>query len=83
MESILDGAAQRRWLQWEPAANDQADVGAQLAFGRDVNTVYRFDRADTILSLDSDFLQSHADTLRYSRDFIDRRRIKSADRRSP
>ena len=78
MESIPRALPNATWVQWEPASNDQADMGARLAFGRHVNTVYRFDQADTILSLDSDFLQSHADTLRYSRDFIDRRRIKSA-----
>ncbi len=78
LASIQAAFPSAAWLQWEPAANDLADLGAQTAFGRPVNTVYRFDRADTILSLDSDFLQSHADTLRYSRDFIERRRIKSA-----
>ena len=78
MESIQRALPNAAWLRWEPAANDLADVGARLAFGQDVNTVYRFDRADTILSLDSDFLQSHADTLRYARDFIERRRIRSA-----
>ena len=30
--------------------------GAELAFGRHVNTVYHFDRADVILSLGADFL---------------------------
>ena len=78
IESILAALPSAQWIQWEPAANDQAEAGARLAFGRDANTVYRFDRADTVLSLDSDFLQSHADTLRYSRDFIDRRRVKGA-----
>ena len=78
MQTILAALPNARWIQWEPAANDQSDLGARLAFGRDVHTVYRFDRADTVLSLDSDFLQSHADTLRYSRDFIGRRKIRNA-----
>ncbi len=78
VQSILAALPGSRWIQWDPAGSENAAAGARLAFGRDVNTVYRFDRADTILSLDSDFLQSHADTLRYPRDFIDRRRIRSA-----
>lgn len=77
MQSIRAVFPNVKWVQWEAAGNDNADMGAQLAFGQPVNTVYRFDQADTVLSLDSDFLQSHADTLRYSRDFINRRRIKS------
>lgn len=79
IQSILAAYPNAVWVRWEAAANDNADVGANLAFGRDVNTVYRFDRADTVLSLDADFLQSHADTLRYARDFIDRRRIRNTN----
>ncbi len=77
IKSITDALPNLRWHQWEPVANDNAVLGARLAFGRDVNTVYRFDRADTILSLDSDFLDSHAESLRYAHDFIARRKIRS------
>jgi MoCo/4Fe-4S cofactor protein with predicted Tat translocation signal len=79
MKSITAALPNARWHQWDPAANDNAILGARLAFGRDVNTVYRFDRADTILSLDSDFLDSHADTLRFAHDFIARRKVRSTN----
>jgi MoCo/4Fe-4S cofactor protein with predicted Tat translocation signal len=38
--------------------------------------VYAFDKADTILSLDSDFLFADPLSLRYARQFIDRRRVR-------
>jgi MoCo/4Fe-4S cofactor protein with predicted Tat translocation signal len=62
------------WHQWEPAGDDAARQGARLAFGRFVNTYYRFDRATTILSLGADFLGAGPGRLRYARDFIDRRK---------
>src|SRR5512140_1650962 len=63
-----------RWHQYEPAALDGAREGSRLAFGTYVNTVYRFDLADVVVSLDSDFLSTGPGHLRYARDFSDRRR---------
>src|SRR2546427_7083944 len=40
-----------------------------------VNTVYRFDQADVILALDADFPGSGPGSVRYARDFADRRRV--------
>jgi molybdopterin-containing oxidoreductase family iron-sulfur binding subunit len=64
---------QAQWHQWEPAANDGAYEGARLAFGRYVNTVLRPDKADVILSLDSDFLASGPGHVRYMKDYYSRR----------
>ena len=47
-----------------------------MAFGQPVNTIYRFDLADRILSLDADFLASGLGTVRYVRDFSKKRRIE-------
>ena len=47
--------------------------GARLAFGSPVNTVYHFDQADVIVSLDADFLTCGAGHVRYARDFGSRR----------
>ena len=45
------------------------------AFGKPLNTIYRFDRADVIVSLDADFLCSTVPgNLRYARDYSARRR---------
>jgi MoCo/4Fe-4S cofactor protein with predicted Tat translocation signal len=45
-----------RWHQYDPVDRTNRLEGARLAFGQKVDTVYRFDRAAAILSLDADFL---------------------------
>ncbi|HEX6545203.1 MAG TPA: molybdopterin oxidoreductase, partial [Bryobacteraceae bacterium] len=62
-----------KWHQWEPAGNHCARAGALLAFGKAVNTMYHFDRADVVVSLDSDFLACGPGSTRYARDFAGRR----------
>jgi MoCo/4Fe-4S cofactor protein with predicted Tat translocation signal len=64
-----------KWHQYEPVSSSNAQDGAQLAFGRPVNPVYRFENADVIVALDSDFLQWGTASVRYARDFASRRRI--------
>src|SRR5208282_3520173 len=49
--------------------------GARLAFGRYVNTVYRLDKSDVVLSLDADFLRTGPGAVRHARDFMSRRKI--------
>ncbi len=68
-----------KWHQYEPMARDNAHNGAMLTFGRPVNTIYRFDKADRIVSLDADFLLTMPGSVRYARDFASRRRIRSKD----
>lgn len=67
-----------RWFEYD-AVGQEAAAGARLAFGEPVNTVYLFERADVILSLDADFLGSMAGSIPYARGFISRRRAE-ADR---
>jgi len=64
-----------KWHQWEPAVGDGPREGAKLAFGSYVNTVYRPEKADVILSLDSDFLGSGPGHIRYAREFSRRRNL--------
>jgi molybdopterin-containing oxidoreductase family iron-sulfur binding subunit len=66
---------QSKWHVYEPAARNGARVGSQLAFGQIVNTVYQFDKADVVLSLDADFLTNGPGSVRYAHDFIGRRRL--------
>lgn len=74
--ALLTQFPQARWHQYEPVHRDNVHAGAQLAFGRPVNTVYRFDRADVIVSLDADFLQTMPGNLRYAWDFGEKRRVR-------
>ncbi|HET9223362.1 MAG TPA: TAT-variant-translocated molybdopterin oxidoreductase [Roseiflexaceae bacterium] len=69
MQTLLQSFPQARWVAYEPAG-DNARVGAQQAFGQDVQVIYRFDQANVILSLDANFLQEAAGRVRYARDFI-------------
>ena len=66
-----------KWHQWEPVGRNNVQEGAKLAFGRPVNTVYQFENADVVVSLDSDFLTSGDGRVRYARDFIRGRRIRT------
>ncbi|MGH9904819.1 MAG: molybdopterin oxidoreductase, partial [Pyrinomonadaceae bacterium] len=58
-----------------PVNRDNARAGAITALGQPVNTIYHFDQADRILSLDADFLSGAPGTLRYAREFAARRRV--------
>src|SRR5437588_376750 len=58
LQTILTLYPQAKWHRWEPAVGDGTREGAKLAFGSYVNTVYRPENADVILSIDSDFLAS-------------------------
>ncbi len=80
MNELLRAFPQARWHQWEPANRDNARAGAVMAFGQPVNTTYRFDLTQRVLSIDSDVLSGMPGTLRYAREFFARRRITEANR---
>ena len=81
MQELLTALPQAKWHQYEPANRDNARAGAMAAFGQPVNTTYSFDLAQRILSLDCDFLSpSFPGHLRYSREFIARRRITETNK---
>jgi len=75
LQYLLKLYPQAKWHQWEPAGSDGTRDGAKLAFGRYVNTVYRVEKAEVILSLDSDFLASGPGHVRYMKDFYRRRKL--------
>ncbi len=75
MKELLQAFPQAKWHQYEPANRDNARAGAVMALGQPVNVTYRFDLADRILSLDSDFLSCLPGSLRYARDFSSKRRV--------
>ncbi len=74
MRALLAEMPEAKWHQYEPAARDGARGGALLAYGEPVSTVYRFENADVILSLDADFLATGPGSVRYAREFASRRR---------
>ena len=62
-----------RWHQWEAVSRAQVRAGAQLAYGRSLETVPRLERANVILAIDSDLLSSAPGHLAYARAFAERR----------
>src|SRR5439155_4639398 len=75
IQALLALYPRAKWHQWEPAVGDGTREGAKLAFGSYLNTVYRPEKADVILSLDSDFLGSGPGHIRYAREFSRRRKL--------
>ncbi len=76
MAALLRRFPQARWYRHDPVSPDNARAGARLALGQDVDTIYRFDRARRILSLDSEFLLGDPGSVRYARDFSQRKRVR-------
>jgi len=73
ISELLDAFPAARWHQYEPLSQDPAREAARGAFGRDVQLIYRFDRAECVVSLDADFLAQGPAAVRYARDFMRRR----------
>jgi MoCo/4Fe-4S cofactor protein with predicted Tat translocation signal len=77
MRSLLEQFPNAKWYAHEPCGNYAAHAGARLAFGRNVNSVYRFDKAAVVVSLDCDFLGDGGASVRYARDFANWRGIET------
>src|SRR6266436_9004327 len=74
LNSILKLYPQAKWHVYEPVNRDNVYGGAKMAFGQPVETIYKLDAADVIVSLDADFLSAgFPGTTRYARDFAKRR----------
>jgi molybdopterin-containing oxidoreductase family iron-sulfur binding subunit len=71
---LLEVLPRATWYEYEPISRDNEREGARLAFGRPYRTHLHFDKADVIVSLDSDFLMLHPAAVRYAGDFAARRR---------
>ncbi len=75
LQSLLKELPEAKWHQYEPAGRDNVRAGSRLAFGEYLETVYHFDQADIVLALDAEFLTAVPGSIRFAREFINRRRI--------
>ncbi len=76
IQALLQQLPQAKWYQYEPSSGDGARVGAQLAFGQPVNTIYNFDQANLVLSLDSNFALTAPGRVRYARGLMGGRLVR-------
>ena len=76
LRQLLARFPSAKWHQYEPVNRDNVHAGDRLAFGANVNTIYRFENAEVILSLDADFLFSGPANVRYAREFAGKRRVR-------
>jgi MoCo/4Fe-4S cofactor protein with predicted Tat translocation signal len=79
IRTLLKTFPSAKWHQYESVGRDNVREGAKIAFGEFVNTVYRVDRAEVILSLDSELLTSGPGCIRYAREFSRKRRVESPE----
>jgi molybdopterin-containing oxidoreductase family iron-sulfur binding subunit len=77
MQALLGQFPGMKWHQWEAVNRDNAREGGRMSFGRYVNVHYDFTKADVVVSLGSDFLGEGPGHLRYARDFMSRRKVRS------
>ncbi len=75
IQELLRLFPEAKWHQYEPVGRDSVRKGARLVFGEDVNTYYRFDQAEVILSLEADFFSAMPGSVRYAREYAAKRQI--------
>jgi MoCo/4Fe-4S cofactor protein with predicted Tat translocation signal len=78
LRSVQKLYPEAKWHVYEPVNRDNVFEGAKMAFGQPVETQYRLENADVIVSLDADFLYAgFPGSTRYIRDFAKHRRPDS------
>src|SRR6266568_3837753 len=66
-----------RWCVYEPLLDQEMSSAVEAAFGAGARAIPRFDRADIVLALDSDFLDCGQGDLASVRAFPSRRRVST------
>jgi molybdopterin-containing oxidoreductase family iron-sulfur binding subunit len=79
MAKIKTAFPESKWVTYEPNTRDGARMGAPTVGGKPANTVYKFDNAEVVVSLDADFLTNGPGSLRYARDFMKKRRLTGGE----
>ena len=68
-----------KWIQYEPLGAHNVRAGTKMAFGEYANPVYKLDAADVLVSLDADLFGTMQGSVRYARDYANRRRGMTED----
>lgn len=80
IEKILARFPNAKWHRYEAAAYDNTRKGAELAFGENVQAFYRIEKANVIVSLDADFLGLDPSSIRHTKEFSKRRKVREGGR---
>jgi molybdopterin-containing oxidoreductase family iron-sulfur binding subunit len=75
--ALLQEFPNAKWHLWEPSSREWTGDITKLCPTCPPNPVYRIDKADVIVSLDSDFLYSGPGAVRYAHDFASRRNAEA------
>jgi molybdopterin-containing oxidoreductase family iron-sulfur binding subunit len=78
VKQLLTELPNAKHYQHEPVNNDNAMAGAKMAFGSPAHTVYKFDQAERILSLDADIFSGF--NVRYIKDFAKGRKYSEENK---
>ncbi len=73
MKALQENFPESKWHQWDAVYGASQD-GAPAAAA-----IYKFDKADVVLSLDADFLGFGPGAVRYAKDFSSRRRMGTVE----
>jgi molybdopterin-containing oxidoreductase family iron-sulfur binding subunit len=68
------------WHAHDAVGRENIRAGARQAFGEEVEPIYAFDAAATIVALDSNFFVDEPGSLRYARDYMENRRVRALDK---
>ncbi len=78
LKALIAAFPEAKWHQYTPVNRHAEREGIKAVYGQYQSAYYKFDQADVVVSLDSDFLCSGTGGVRYARDFADKRRIANA-----
>ncbi len=81
-QALLKRYPSARWHVHNPLDAGNVHRGARMALGSEVDTLYAFDQAKVILSLDADFLGGGPSSVCDARQFIEGRRVRINDGRT-
>lgn len=69
------------WCEYEPLHRDNEMEGAKMAFGQALRPILHLEQASTVVLFDADVLGMHPAHIRYSADWVSRR--KTVDGKTP
>lgn len=73
---LLSQYTDAKWVQYDAISSENVRNGVAKAFGKPLHVTYDFAKADVVVALEADFLCVGPASVRYSRDFADRRKIR-------